>query len=261
MEQSKRIAVIGATGRLGSHVVDVIGERGHQAVPASPSSGVDVVTGDGLAEALERADTVIDVSTPPTPEQAAATEFFESSAGNLHRVGTDAGVKRLVVVSIVGADRFTGGTYAGYYVAKVAQERAALSGPIPVSILRATQFHEFVGQLLDWSRQGDVSYVPDWKTQLVAARSVAEALVDLALDPGSNGSTPEPFPEIAGPRVESLVEVARLLAERRGEPARVEVGSEQDEPDHELFEGGGLLPGPEATLAGPTYEEWLQQQS
>src|SRR5712691_940953 len=107
---------------------------------------------------------------------SAATEFFTAAARNLQEVGQRAGVERMVVVSIIGCDRFT----AGYNAAKVAHERAMLSGPIPARVLRAAQFHEFVAQLVEWGRQGEVSYVPKMRTQLVAARTVADALADLA---------------------------------------------------------------------------------
>jgi uncharacterized protein YbjT (DUF2867 family) len=251
---SKRIAVAGATGRVGHHVVDVLGERGHDAVAISRSNGVDVITGEGLAEALAGVDVVIDVATGPSPDQAEATEFFTTAARNLHEAGRSAGVERLVVVSIVGTDRFVG----GYGAAKIEHERAALSGPIPTQILRATQFHEFVPLLLDWGRQGEVAYVPKMRTQPVAARAVAEALVELALDPDADGSD---IPEIAGPREERLVELARLYAERRGDPVRVEEGSDPDNPDREINESGGLLPGPGATIAGPSFEEWVESES
>ena len=138
----------------------------------------------------------------------------------------------------------------------MAQEQAYLGGPIPVQILRASQFHEFVRQLLDWSTQGDVAYVPAMNTQLIAARSVAEALADLA----TSGEATQPgaaIPEVAGPRAERLLDMARLLAERRGHPASVEERSDPEDPDRDLFTGDGLLPGPDATLAGPTFEEWL----
>jgi uncharacterized protein YbjT (DUF2867 family) len=125
-----------------------------------------------------------------------------------------------------------------------------LAGPVPALILRATQFHELVPQLLEWGLQGDVSYVPRMRTQLVAARTVAQALVDLATGPGDDPV----ITEIAGPREESLVESAKLLAAKRGAPARVEAVSAPDE----AYESGGLLPGPDATLAGPTFEEWLR---
>ena len=146
----------------------------------SRSSGVDVVTGDGLAEALAGVECIIDAATGPSPDQEAATAFFTAAARNLHEAGQRAGVQRMVVVSIIGTDRFT----AGYGAAKIAHERAMLSGPIPVRILRAAQFHEFVAQLVEWGTQGDVSYVPKMRTQLVAARTVAEALADLATGPG-----------------------------------------------------------------------------
>jgi uncharacterized protein YbjT (DUF2867 family) len=135
-----------------------------------------------------------------------------------------------------------------------------LSGPIPVRILRAAQFHEFVAQLVEWGRQGEVSYVPKMRTQLVAARSVAEAVADLATGPESApapGSSGAPILEIAGPREESLVEMARLLISRRGDAVRIEGVSDPADPARDLYETGALLPGPDATLAGPTFEKWL----
>jgi uncharacterized protein YbjT (DUF2867 family) len=240
-----KIAVSGATGRAGRHVVDILAARGHEVVPMARSTGVDVITGDGLAEALTGVETIVDLATGPTPEEEPATRFFTTSARNLQQAGREAGVQRMIVVSIVGIDRFDG----GYNAAKLAQERAASAGPIPVRILRATQFHEFVAQLVDWGRQGDVAYVPKMRTQLIAARTVAEALADLAVDPES---APGPTLEIAGPREESMVEVARLLAARRGNGLRIE-GVTWDEG----YEAGAALPGPGATLAGPTFEEWL----
>jgi uncharacterized protein YbjT (DUF2867 family) len=257
MSPETKIAVAGATGRVGRHVVDVLTERGHDVVPISRTHGVDVVTGEGLADALVGVESIVDAATGPSPEREAATQFFTTAASNLQEAGERAGVARIVVVSIIGCDRFTGGgPLGGYDVAKVAQERAYLDGPIPARILRAAQFHEFVGQLLDWGTQGEVGYVPEMRTQLVAARNVAEALADLAKsrDAGDSGA---PVPEIAGPRVERLVDVARLLAARRGRPAQVEEASDLDDPDRDLFAGDGLLPGPHATLAGPTFEAWL----
>jgi uncharacterized protein YbjT (DUF2867 family) len=256
MAPQRRIAVAGATGRVGRHVVDVLGAAGHDVVSISRSRGVDVVTGHGLPEALAGVDCIVDAASGPSPDQDAATQFFTAAARNLQEAGEWAGVRRIVVVSIIGCDRFT----AGYNVAKVAQERVMFSGPIPVRVLRAAQFHEFVGQLVDWGRQGEVSYVPKMSTQLVAARTVAQALADLATGPDS-ATAPQtslaPIPEIAGPRAESLVEMASLLAARRGDPARVEEMSDPSDPDRELFETDGLLPGPDPTLAGPTFEEWL----
>jgi uncharacterized protein YbjT (DUF2867 family) len=255
VHERRRIAVAGATGRVGRHVVDVLAARGHNVVPISRSTGVDVITGDGLADALEGVECVVDTATGPSPEQEAATEFFTTAARNLHEAGEHAGVRRIVAVSIIGCDRFS----AGYNAAKLVHEQAMLSGPLPVSILRAAQFHELVGQLVDWGTQGEVSYVPKMRTQLVAARTVAEALADLATGPEleHKRSRASPFPEIAGPREESLVEMTILLVRRRGDPVWIEGMSDPNDPDSELYLTGALLPGPHATLAGPTFEQWL----
>ena len=127
MQARRKIAVAGATGRVGRHVVDVLKAGGHDVVAMSRSSGVDVVTGDGLAEALEGVECVIDAASGPSPDQEAATEFFTAAARNLQEAGERAGAHRIVVVSIIGCDRFT----AGYGAAKVAHERAMQSGPLP----------------------------------------------------------------------------------------------------------------------------------
>jgi uncharacterized protein YbjT (DUF2867 family) len=250
MQTGTKIAVAGATGRLGRHLMDVLEERGYEAVPMSRSTGVDVVTGDGLDAALKGAEAVIDAATPPTPDETAAREFFTAAAGNLQEAGSRAGVRRIVVVSIVGIDRHT----AGYGAAKVVQEQATLAGPIPANVLRATQFHEFVGQLIEWATRGDVAYVPRMRTQLAAARSVAEVLVDIATGTEfAEGATTE----VGGPREERLAEMARLLVERRGDALRIEEVSDPEDPNREVYENGGQLPGPDAILAGPTFEQWL----
>jgi uncharacterized protein YbjT (DUF2867 family) len=230
--------------------VDVLSERGHDVVAISRSNGVDVITGDGLAAALAGVEVVIDTATGPSPEQAAATEFFTTATRNLEQAGTQAGVRKLVVVSIIGTDKATG----GYGAAKLAHERAARSGPIPARILRAAQFHEFVEVLMGWGRQGDVVYLPKMRTQIVAARTVAEALADLAVSDGPAGERPD---EIAGPREEYLPDLAKLLAAKRGDPVTIEAVTNPADPDDALNDNGGLLPGPHATLAGPTFAEWL----
>lgn len=254
MQKRRKIAVAGATGRVGRPLVEILEATGNDVVPMSRSTGVDVVTGEGLSEALSGVDCVVDAATWQSSEQEAATEFFTAAARNLQEAGERAGVQRIVVVSIIGADRFT----TGYIASKVPHERAMQSGPIPVRILRAAQFHEFVPQFLEWGRQGDVIYVPQMRTQLVAARTVAEALAELA-----NGSTPAAetsgatIPEIAGPREERLVDVAKLLVARRGDSVRIEAVSDPDDPEQALYASGALLPGPDAVLAGPTFEQWL----
>ena len=247
-----RIAVAGATGRVGRHVVDVLEGDGHEVVAISRSHGVDVITGDGLAAALDGAESVVDAATGPSPEQGAATEFFTTAARNLQEAGSRAGVRRIVVVSIIGTDKFT----AGYGAAKLAHERAALAGPVPARILRAAQFHEFVEVLMAWGSQGEVCYLPRMRTQLVAARTVAEALAALAVA-AAPAAAGEPVSEIAGPREEYLPDMAALLAARRGDVVKIEAVSNPADPDDTLNSSGALLPGPDATLAGPTFEEWL----
>ena len=143
MDVRRKIAVAGATGRVGRHLVDVLEAGGHEVVPMSRSLGVDVVTGHGLADALAGVDIVIDTATQASSDQQAATEFFTTAARNLQEEGERAGVARMVVVSIIGIDRFS----SGYNAAKAAHEQAMIAGPIPVWVLRAAQFHEFVGQL------------------------------------------------------------------------------------------------------------------
>jgi uncharacterized protein YbjT (DUF2867 family) len=251
MQSGQKIAVAGATGRVGHHVVDVLEAAGHDVVRISRSHGVDVVTGEGLADALAGVEVIVDAATSPSPDEKEATEFFTTSARNLQEIGAQAGVERIVVVSIIGIDRFTG----GYQAAKKAHERVMLSGPIPARVLRAAQFHEFVELLVEWGRQGEVSYVWNMRTQLVAARTVAEALATMATT--HEPAAVDPVPEIAGPREESLVEVGRLLMARRGDPVRVEGTRNVDDPDWQRYEDGSLLPGPHATLAGPTFVEWL----
>src|SRR5262245_20415705 len=135
-----KIAVVGATGSVGRHIVEVLEAKGHDVVPISRASGVDVVTGKGLAEALAGVRVVVDAASSRTPDQQEATSFFTTAARQLQEAGAKAGVQRIVVVSIIGIDKFK----AGYYAAKIAHEKAMLAGPVPVRIVRSTQFHELV---------------------------------------------------------------------------------------------------------------------
>lgn len=248
-----RIAVAGATGRVGRHVAELLEADGHEVVAIARSAGVDVVTGEGLDEALVGIDGIVDAATGPSPDREAATAFFTAAARNLHEAGARAGARQVVVVSIIGVDRMRG----GYSAAKVAHERAHLEGPLPVRLVRAAQFHELVSLVIDWGRRGDVAYVPEMRTRLVAARTVAEVLAELAAGPPPRPSG-APVVEIAGPREESMVAAARLLAARRGEPARVEGVSDASDPDAALYTGGALLPGPGAVIGGPAFAEWLE---
>ena len=199
-----RIAVAGATGRVGRHIVDVLHGGGHDVVAISRSNGVDVITGDGLAAALEGVEVVIDVTTGPSPEQGPATEFFTTATRNLEEAGVKAGVRRLVR----GVHHRHRQAAAGYGAAKLAQERAALAGPIPARILRAAQFHEFVEMLMGWAGRATWSTCPR-----CAPRSSRPGpwprRCGLALSQEPEGERPA---EIAGPREEYLPDLAQLLA-------------------------------------------------
>jgi uncharacterized protein YbjT (DUF2867 family) len=213
---------------------------------------VDIITGAGLDEALNGVEVIVDAATGPSPEQQPATEFFVTAAHNLQKAGVRAGVQRAVVISIINVDKSAG----GYGSAKIAHEDAWRSGPIPVRIVRAAQFHEFVAQLLEWGTQGDVAYVPEMRTQIVSARTVAEIVADVATSEGD----PAQIVEIAGPRAEDLAQLVTMLVARRETPVKVQAVRNPADPDADMQATGGLLPGPAARLVGPTFEEWLDQQ-
>jgi uncharacterized protein YbjT (DUF2867 family) len=253
---SQKLAVTGATGRLGSHLVEILEQRGHDVVPIARSKGVDVVSGDGLDAALAAVDTIVDAATGPSPDEEEATAFFTSSAGNIQRAGPAAGAKRIVVVSIIGIDKFQ----SGYNAAKLAQERTLLEGPLPVRIVRAAQFHEFIEPVVGWTIQDGVAHVPEMRTQPVAARVVAETLADAAEEPEiQNGR----ITEVAGPRDERLANLAAALFARRGDSIEIREVRESvlaprpDDPDAAAYAEGAALPNPGAKLAGPSFEEWL----
>ncbi len=246
-----RIAVIGASGRIGAAVAEVLKDRGHEVVPITRGGGVDVHSGAGLAAALRGVDVVVDAANAATTETAAVTEFFDTVAHNVQREAAAAGVRHIVLISIIGIDRFSGGHYAG----KLAHERAYLEGPLPVRILRAAQFHEFAGMMIDWTTRGDTAYIPKVRTQPVAAATVAERLADLATAETAPART-----EVAGPGALNLVDAAAALIARRGGPAHVEEIVDTADPDHETQAGDALLAGPDTIIAGPTFAEWLDQQ-
>jgi uncharacterized protein YbjT (DUF2867 family) len=248
--RSQKIAVTGATGRVGSPLVEILEQRGHEVVPISRSNRVDVISAEGLEEALAGVETIIDAATGPSSDQEEATAFFTASARNIQRAGASAGVRKIVLVSIIGIDKFEG----GYNAAKVAQEQAHLEGPLPVRIVRAAQFHEFVEQFVGWMTQDGVAHLPEFRTQLVAASTVAEALADAAEEQEiQNGRTTE----IAGPREERLANAAALLFASKGESIEVRESRPDRDPDAVAYAEGAALPNPGAKLAGPSYEEWL----
>jgi uncharacterized protein YbjT (DUF2867 family) len=243
-----RIAVAGGAGAVGRYVVGAAHQAGHQVVSISRSSGVDVRTGDGLADALTGVDVLIDTTNAGTTNRAKAITFFTEEARQLQTVGAAQGVARLVVLSIVGLERVRG---FGYYEAKLAHEAALEVGPLPVSIVRATQFHEFPAQILSRSGLGPLALVPIMKIRPVAARAVGEALMEIASAP------PATTIEIAGPEEEDLVPLARSIVRKRRTRTLV-VPLPVPGRAGRAMRAGGLLPSPGARIVGPTFAEWLQ---
>ena len=192
-----------------------------------------------------RVDAVIDVTHPDTIEQGAATEFWTDVAGSLQRTGAEQGVEHIVTLSIVGIDK----TSFGYYTAKLEHERAAASGPVPNTVMRATQFHELPAQLIAITRHDSQAHVLDMQpVQTIAARTVGEALLEVAEAVPSGRA-----PDLAGPQEANLVDLARAFVERRSEAITVH-------PDADSVAGippRALLPGNGARIQGPTFEEWL----
>ncbi len=245
-----RIAVMGSTGTLGRRVVAVAGSRGHDVVACSRASGVDLVAGVGLDAALEGAAAVIDASNVATIRRATALTFFEATAKHLQAAAHRAGVAHVVVVSIVGIDRVR---RLGYYDAKCTHERLHLDGPVDASVLRATQFHEFAGQVIDTSRLKGIALVPAVRVQTVAARSVAELLVDAAAGPPARGR----LVDVAGPGPSTELPVlTRALLAARGSRTRV-LSVPVPGPAGRAIRDGALLPQPDARLVGETFDAWL----
>jgi uncharacterized protein YbjT (DUF2867 family) len=237
-----KIAIAGGTGLVGRHVVEEAQVAGHDVVVLARSAGVDTRTGEGLAAALAGVQVIIDTTNPGTVEEGPATEFFVESSAALQRLGEEAGVEHLLVLSIVGIDRIQG----GYYAAKLAQERAARSGAVAATIARATQFHEFPAQMIGWNRQGSSAGIPDLRVQTVAARTVGRFLVEVA-----EGQPVQNTIDLAGPEETELVTLARRFVERFSLGIDV-VPTEAGVP------AGALLPAENARLEGPTFDEWLE---
>lgn len=210
-----KIVVIGGTGLIGSNVVSKLREHGHEAVPASPRLGINSITGEGLAEAMEGTSVVVDVSNSPSFEPAAVLEFFETSTRNLLAAEKTAGVGHHVALSIVGIDRSPDN---GYFKAKIAQEKLIESGPIPYSIVRATQFLEFVDGIADSATSGSEVHIAPVAFQPIAADDVASAVAGVAVNAPLNGRL-----EIAGPEQLRFDEVIRRRLSARNDPRQVVV--------------------------------------
>jgi uncharacterized protein YbjT (DUF2867 family) len=245
-----KIVVIGGTGLIGSKLVDKLCEAGHEPLAASPDTGVNTITGEGLAEVLEGADVVVDVANAPLWEDSAVMDFFLTSTRNTLAAASAAGVDHHVGLSVVGADRLPD---SGYLRAKVAQEETVAAGAVPYTILRASQFFEFIGRIADSSADGDTVRLAPVFVQPESADDVAAALADVVMSEPVNGII-----ELGGPEQFRLDELARRVLSAKNDPRRVTAdvhalyfGTELD--DHSLTPGSG------ARIAPTRFEDWLSE--
>jgi uncharacterized protein YbjT (DUF2867 family) len=247
-----KIVVIGGSGLIGTRLVDRLKKAGHNVVAASPRTGVNAVTGEGLQAALAGADVVVDVSNSPSWEEQAVREFFEKSTGNLLQAEAAAGVKHHIVLSVVGAERLTD---SGYMKAKVAQESLIKASPVPYTILRATQFLEFVEGIATSFTTGDVARVPTAGIQPVAADDVAAMLADIAVEQPVNGML-----EFGGPEAYAMDDLVRRYFQATG-VAREVVTDDESRYYGERLQKKTLLPGAGARLGWVTFERWIQPKA
>ncbi|MEU7769761.1 SDR family oxidoreductase [Micromonospora taraxaci] len=241
-----RIAVAGGTGWVGRLVVDAVRAAGHEPVTLARSTGVDLIRGSGLDQALTATPVVIDVSNVSTINRRRSEEFFGTATGNLLAAGQRAGVRHHVALSVVGVDRVNWGYYAG----KRRQERLVLDGTVPATVLRSTQFYELAAQMLA-SIPGPVAVVPQMRIQPIAAHEVARCLVDLALaDPAGRA------PDIAGPQQLRMSDMARRLLRSRGSH-RVVLPVRLPGSTGRAMAGDGLLPTAPGPRGNQTFDQWL----
>jgi uncharacterized protein YbjT (DUF2867 family) len=245
-----KIVVIGGTGLIGSKLVTKLDEHGHEAIAASPNTGVDTLTGEGLAEAVAGASVVVDVSNSPSFEDAAVLEFFDTSTRNLLAVEAAAGVGHHVALSVVGTERLT---ESGYFRAKLAQEKLIEDSAIPYSIVRATQFFEFLARIAGDATDGDTVRLPPALIQPMAAGDVSAEVARISVGSPVNGMV-----EIAGPEQFRLDELIRGRLSATGDPRHVIT-----DPNAAYFGitpgERSLLPGEAARIAETRYEDWLSQ--
>lgn len=242
-----KLVVIGGTGLIGSQVVEQLTVAGHEAIPAAPETGVDLITGKGLDEALDGASVVVNVANSPTFD-AASLDFFRTSMGNLLFAGERAGVRHQVILSIVHVDQVP---ELDYYRAKALQEDLLRRGPTPYSIVRATQFFEFIEPTMSMTSDGSTVRLPDTPIQPIASADVVASVVEVATGPPLNGIL-----NVAGPDVLRLDELGRatLAAHRDGRT----VVTDDRAGVFAAVAGDVLTAGPEAQLAPTHYQDWLQ---
>ncbi|MGH9230697.1 MAG: SDR family oxidoreductase [Acidimicrobiales bacterium] len=247
-----KIVVIGGSGLIGSKVVSKLREQGHEAVAASPASGVNTLTGEGLAAVLEDASVVVDVSNSPSFEDAAVLEFFETSTRNLLAADATAGVGHHVALSVVGTERLS---ESGYFRAKIAQENLIESSSIPYSIVHATQFFEFIDRMADAATDGNTVRLAPVLIQPMAAEDVASAVAKVAVSPPANGII-----EVAGPDQFHLDDLVRRSLSERRDPRGVVTDPHAPYFGAELHERT-LVPADDAQLAGTRFDHWLSQST
>jgi uncharacterized protein YbjT (DUF2867 family) len=251
-ETIMKIVVIGGSGLIGSKLVPKLREHGHEAVAASPNSGVNSITGEGLAEALNGASVVVDVSNSPAWEDSAVMKFFETSTRNLLTNETAAGVKHHVALSVVGSDRMLA---SGYFRAKMAQENLIKGSSIPYSIVRATQFFEFVKGIADFSTDGNKVRLPSALIQPMAADDVASAVGQIAMGSPVNGTI-----EVGGPEKFGLDELIRQGLAAWNDPREVVADPHARYYGVEVSDST-LVPDHGAQLSQTHFADWLKQSA
>ncbi|MCL8009844.1 SDR family oxidoreductase [Streptomyces sp. AS02] len=240
-----KLAVIGGTGLIGSQVVSILNAAGHEAVPHSKSTGVDVIGGQGVDEAVAGAEVVVNLTNSPTFDEASPA-FFRTSMDNLLAAAHKAGAAHFVILSIVGVDQVP---ELDYYRAKALQETVLAAGPVPYSIVRATQFMEFIDAVMSWTADGDTVRLPATPIQPIAARDVAEAVAKVAVGTPLNG-----IRDIGGPEIFALDELGRITLSHKGDSRTVVT-----DPTAGMFAvvKGDVLTDKEAHLAPTRYSDWL----
>jgi len=247
-----KLVVIGGTGLIGSKLITKLKAGGHEAVAAAPNTGVNTLTGEGLAEVLKGAQVVVDVSNSPSFEDAAVMNFFQTSTGNLLSYEAAAGVGHHVALSIVGSEALPG---SGYMRAKVAQEKLIKEGPIPYSIIHSTQFFEFVKRIADEATIGNSVHLPPVLFQPISSDDVVSALYEVATSSPLNGAI-----EIAGPEVFRFNELVRQRLSADNDPREVVADPEARYFGTELSERS-IVPGDSAQLGETRFEDWLSKSA
>ena len=252
MNRKMKIVVIGGSGRIGTKVVNNLRQRGHEVVAASPSAGVNTITGEGLADALTGADVVVDVANAPVWEDDAVLEFFETSGRNLLAAEATAGIRHHVALSVVGTERLL---TSGYFRAKLAQEALIKASPIPYTIVRATQFFEFVGGIAQEATRGQTVRVPAAMMQPIVSDDVAAVVANVALAEPRNGMV-----ETAGPDRIRQDELVRQFLKATGDPRTVVTDASA------LYYGTALndqslTPGDNPILGPTHFKDWLASQA